>query len=436
VFLSREDSESGASQEAWTGSVQGGLANAKSWFDRLLTGMVEAGLGIPALCLYLTLSESDLLARVVALGLPTPHDRPIRRAGGRNPWTAAEIRQLIEWWGDGIRVSRIAEALGRSKSGIYYKKRRLGLPARDRKSLTDRNPLDGSDVCLGAGVAAIEQPGPASATGFVDLVTWWERAERGDVERVNREHAAAESNCRGSDVAAAPGLGTVRLGTASPELLAAIQEAQRIANKQTGGERPDWTRVDLSEDEVFELALRGFAGQSRFGIARDMGISAQAAADRLTRLGMRSVREEWRSHGWRKNVETFDVEIGLERMETSGSRATVCDELRTLFFVGPQDRANVHRCPEWHRKFSDEARERRLCRERKAREKAENEGMARRKSSVERSVEGNPPRLGRDLAELQRIETRLNERYLAGLEKAIAAFEAELESDASRCLAA
>lgn len=442
MFLSREDSESGASQEAWTGSVQGELANSKLWFDRLLTGMVEAGFGIPALCLYLTLSEPELLARVVALGLPTPHDRPIRRAGGRNPWTEAEIRQLIEWWGDGIRVSRIAEALGRSKSGIYAKKRRLGLPARDRKGLVDRDPVAGFDMCLGAGVeiarrertsepdrgAARETRGrssPSEPSDASDLTGCAGQDVGSSAAVAQVAPTSGESICRGSagrskkraceagpeGVWAKPALpdggelGSVRRGTASPALLTAIDEARRLARKVYGSRAPDWSRVDWSEEATYELALRGFAGQSRFGVARDMGISVQAAADRLTRLGMGSVRKDWGKRGWSRQVEGFDVATALDRMRTSGAAARVCLEFCVLFFVGRQDRTKLRKCPEWHREHGDGP----------GKSKQRKEKLKTLEWEVFEEIQIHPAHL--DLVELKTWKQRCHEQYLAQLDE-------------------
>ena len=51
--------------------------------DALLRGMVAAGQGIQAILDYLGLSRMALEAHIVRLGLPMPHDRPRRRAGGR-----------------------------------------------------------------------------------------------------------------------------------------------------------------------------------------------------------------------------------------------------------------------------------------------------------------------------------------------------------------
>jgi len=114
------------------------IVGAVSPFDYVLAGMIAAGLGIEAICLYLGTAKTVLLERLAALGLATPHDRPLRRSGGKNPWTAGETRQFLGWWVEGVQVACMAEALGRSRGALYGKRARLGLPARNRKRLVFR----------------------------------------------------------------------------------------------------------------------------------------------------------------------------------------------------------------------------------------------------------------------------------------------------------
>lgn len=350
--------------------VGGTGANTKSFLDHVLEGMIRAGLGIQAICLYLTLSAPELDTWVHRLDIPQPQDVPLRRPAPRRGWTASEVRQLIEWWGQGIRVGRIAEALGRSKSGIYTKKRRLGLPARERKSLVDRDLLGATDVCLGAGVEVERVEAPvatkrrkarrspkgeaqagSSATSEQEAVVF---APSGEGERVS---AAVGDGCGtasqvAEDVAGVVEVpseehGSVRLGTASPMLLAAIAEAKAMTRYGCAG-RPDWTRLEITEDEFYELGLRGFAGQTRFGVARDMGISAQAAADRMSRAGIGSVRRGLTGADWRQ-VDFFDPAVGLGRMRTSGAVARVCFETKRLHYVSREDRNKFYSSPDCRR---------------------------------------------------------------------------------------
>ena len=82
----------------WAGVFRVAVAAAVAPVDYVLAGMVAAGLGAEAISLYLGLARTALFERLVELGLPAPHDRPLRRAGGRNPWSTEDVQQLIAWW--------------------------------------------------------------------------------------------------------------------------------------------------------------------------------------------------------------------------------------------------------------------------------------------------------------------------------------------------
>ena len=73
-----------------------------SLLRRVLPAMAARGHGIDALSLYLGLARTTLLDLVVELDLPTPHDRPLRKPGGRNPWSFADATLfLVVWLGGG-----------------------------------------------------------------------------------------------------------------------------------------------------------------------------------------------------------------------------------------------------------------------------------------------------------------------------------------------
>ena len=109
--------------------VAGGL------LARILPGMAGRGHGLETLCLYLAIARTALLDFIVALGLPTPHDRAHRRAGGRTPWLVQDIPVFIVLWMDGWQAASLAERFGRSRGSIWSKARQLGLPRRERRAL-------------------------------------------------------------------------------------------------------------------------------------------------------------------------------------------------------------------------------------------------------------------------------------------------------------
>lgn len=104
--------------------------------DSILIGMVAKGHGVEALCLFLDILKVDLLARVVALGLYTPHNGAVRRTNRvRNAWQVGEIRQLINLWELNLSSQYVSAKLGRSPGSIRSKARWLGLPRRPRSSI-------------------------------------------------------------------------------------------------------------------------------------------------------------------------------------------------------------------------------------------------------------------------------------------------------------
>ncbi len=104
--------------------------------DSTLSGMVAKGHGIEALCLFLDILQVDLLARVVALDLYTPHNGAVRRTSGiRHAWQVGEIRQLIDLWQLNLSCQYVSAKLERSTGSIRSKARWLGLPRRPRDSI-------------------------------------------------------------------------------------------------------------------------------------------------------------------------------------------------------------------------------------------------------------------------------------------------------------
>ena len=108
--------------------------------DRVLAGLIGKDHGLGAIAAYLGLSENAVLERVVAVGLPTPANRPMRLGAGPKAWSLLEIRRLIDLWCRNLPGTRIAGLLGRAAGGVYAKARRLGLFRRPRSALL-RGPL-------------------------------------------------------------------------------------------------------------------------------------------------------------------------------------------------------------------------------------------------------------------------------------------------------
>ena len=163
----REDGEAGcAAASAPAAEPPTFASSVRILLVRVLPSMVARGHGIDTLGLYLAIARAALLDLVVALGLPTPHDRPHRKAGGRNPWSLADIGIFILLWIAGWRAGSLAERFGRTPGAVWSKARQLGLPKRDRKSLVrpddPRVPLPAQ---LAQNASAADFPLAARASG-------------------------------------------------------------------------------------------------------------------------------------------------------------------------------------------------------------------------------------------------------------------------------
>ena len=329
-------------------------------FDGVLSGMVAAGLGVQALCLFLGLSEQALDDSLVRLGLHRPHDRPISKQGKRG-WTALDTMRLIVWRVACIHPEVIAQRLGRSVGAVRSKARRLGIPVPNRKDLRRVEPTRLRDPEPGwffSGTAAVEPAGnslfSADAASPGDKKT--HRPRRAAVEKdVVVPHPVAASTTpslsrakRTSGTAAlqrempffgvvpaqpnagpvskapvAPGL-TPSKSTASngPEPSRAIATAHTTnAVHRTKADLPAesdlaWvgrTRwINANEAAISAISMRYFGGQHPKYIARDAGMSESALHGVLYRANL--PRDRNRS----KFGEAFDLEMAEATLEASG----------------------------------------------------------------------------------------------------------------------
>ncbi|MDE1905070.1 MAG: hypothetical protein KGH75_01285 [Rhodospirillales bacterium] len=103
--------------------------------------MINAGQGIHALCLLLSLTRNVLDEHIVRLGLVTPHERPMR-TGGAKAWSVKDTLRLIVWRLAAVHPEIIAQRLDvpRSANAVRAKARRLGIPCPARKALHKPDP--------------------------------------------------------------------------------------------------------------------------------------------------------------------------------------------------------------------------------------------------------------------------------------------------------
>jgi hypothetical protein len=149
-------------------------------FDCVLAGMVAAGQGIEAICLYLGLTRAALDGGLARLGLQTPHERPLRKPGARG-WSVLDTIRLIAWRVAGVHPETIGQRLERSPAAVRAKARRLGIPKPQRSALRRLDPATLADPLPGF---AAPRPGsaesPLSSTNVCGTAAGfaWSRAER------------------------------------------------------------------------------------------------------------------------------------------------------------------------------------------------------------------------------------------------------------------
>ena len=279
-------------------------------FDCVLAGMVGAGLGIEAICLYLGLTRLVLDDNLVRLGLRTPHDRPLRKSGARG-WSVQDLQCAIYWRRDGIHPDVIGQRLGRSANAVRAKLRRIGVPPPGRKALRRVDPqslpprvpgfgFPGSDACnasslaLGDRALAVAPPaGPhPSASAFPCTPA-----------RAALPLVPAEVEPPRPVPSASP------LSQAAPQPVAGLSgDSANVATPASSKLR----RPEANWDWVMEVSLRYFGGQHYKAIGQDMGLTGAAVRSVMSRL------EIPRDHARSKFGPVCDLECARATLAASG----------------------------------------------------------------------------------------------------------------------
>jgi hypothetical protein len=349
-------------------------AAARFPFDAVLAGMVAAGQGILAICIYLGLSHKALDDHIVRLGLRTPPDRPLRNPGPKG-WSTLQTIYLIVWRVAGIHPETIAQRLSqlgppRSANGVRAKARRLGIPRPDRKSLRKVDPA--TLPCPVAGLGAIAD------TGFPGLPTTLAPAGPGaTAEAVDRRGIGPERPPASREAAAVDrpaGHPAAVRSSAAAEHERRLAPAQTSARKPIGplvcteqgatGWRPSnplpqtkeevclsgdltWIRQATkrltSEAVVWTVGMLYFGGQRWTASARRMGISEGAAKTLMTRCS-RPVDRDRTKFG-----EGFDEELAWENLQHLGLEVAKEKVSGVFFWRRKRDRASVTRSRKYRR---------------------------------------------------------------------------------------
>jgi hypothetical protein len=323
----------------WTALFVAPLIAALTPLDHVLAGMIRAGQGIEALCLYLGLARDALFDRIVELGLITPHDRPMRRPSGRHPWLAADVQLLIRLWVDGVRIVSIAGELDRSPGAVSAKARRLGLPKRDRRLLWRLGPSlcrrvtppppAPVPVPVEPARAPAENPAAAPAAEAPIVLSITTPAPASAPEPVQStgipQEAASTSpiEALAEQIPAQAPLSIPQLAPAAP-IVASSAALKPVSAPPSKRRKGIWTKeLDM------EFSMRVWGQQHPDAIAEAMahyGLTASALASRFTRLQLpRRDRADL--------VGEFDPVLAERTMKASGYVFRLCPVKKRHFWA-------------------------------------------------------------------------------------------------------
>jgi hypothetical protein len=311
-------------------------------FDAVLAGMVTAGQGILAICLYLGLSHEALDDHLVRLGLRTPPDRPLRNPGPKG-WSTLQTIYLIVWRVAGIHPETIAQRLSqlgppRSANAVRAKARRLGIPRPDRKSLRKVDPATLPYPVAGLGAIA--------DTGFPGLPPL--ALPPGPGATAQPSSSAAEHERRLAPAQAPAGKpiwavvgGESAIGWRSGHPIPQAKEEVCLSGDLTWIRQV--TKRLTSEAVVWTVGMLYFGGQRWTHSARRMGISEGAAKTLMTRCSRPIDRDRT------KFGEGFDEELAWENLRHLGLEVGKDKNTGAFFWRRQRDRACVTRSRKYRR---------------------------------------------------------------------------------------
>lgn len=276
--------------------------------QRALPGMVARGHGVETLCLYLKLAHAALFDMIVALGLPTPHGRAHRRAGGRTPWQPDDVSLFIVLWMEGWAAASLAQRFGRSRAAVWSKGRQLGLPRRERRDQfrpADPHAILQPSFSLPPGPAAgvpAAAPAPAAEPTTVPAKS---------VAQPMAPVPVAEVNPGTIQLVAQLSIPGVTIPGVTQAQLAAALDLPPIARKGQRGE------ILHGADRDLQLALRHYGSQHYVAASREMGMSPHAYLSRRRRLGLKPMQRG-------EFVDEFNPEWAAAYIQAHGYRRVQC----------------------------------------------------------------------------------------------------------------
>ena len=338
------------------GSAAPAPAPASAIARCVLAGLVAKGHGIELLCLYLGLARTALLDLVVDLDLPTPHDRPLRKLGGRNPWPFSDTALFIVLWMAGWRAESLGLRFGRSRGSIWAKARQLGLPGRDRRllfsppasRLANAGTIHQTSSQFAAARPARNRAPPAPADAPAP-------APAG-----HAEDEAAPAQVQGE--APAPTATQLALslptGDTALDLIDIAHAGLDLFRPTPVGtppvRRPKRREVEWTRERDIELAQRWWARQHYRAIARDMGLSPSCVQSRRFRVGLPSFNDLPGLFIFQPEelVDHFDPSVVAVHIAAAGYVERRCNRYAQegkQFWFWSKSKDGQHTSSEWHR---------------------------------------------------------------------------------------
>lgn len=325
------------------GAEPGGASAASGWkLDPVLAAMIAKGHGLEALQCFLGVTIAFILERVVACGMATPHDHPLRRNTHPRAWPSSDLPPFIECWIANWDVGSMSDTFGRSRGGIYALIRRLGLPGRRRGDI--RRPTTRAVAAIGAARRITTGPGTGSSTtGGLEVAS--ALVTKGCVAQppllTRRQQARVTCTLAATT---APTAATARRRTDGLEPAQAQAEAPSLPEPETGMRRvrtvtgfdglPLAVEVRDNRGQVawtprleLYVASTRWAGQHPRAAARDLGISFGAIR---TRLDLMEVPSRPRV----ELTEAYDAELARKRLRKAGLEVRRCSKHEGRLFFG------------------------------------------------------------------------------------------------------
>ena len=352
--------------------------------DPVLAGMVAAGQGIQAICLYLGLTRAALDDHLARLALRLPHDRALRNPGPRG-WSNLDTQRLIVWRVGSIHPETIGRRVCRSANAVRAKARRLGIPRPDRKSLQrvdpasleDPAPLFAGSGQTGSPESSLKSPcAPCgTAAGPVSVRTGADTSAAVTVlppESETTAPAVARLPCDGAAqrlrelefpiVAHAcpslplherPGPGFVPVPPQiwplvvelEPRIKAEVKLADVVPKLAYIGWVGETRHILRDAAAVLVLSPRYFGGQHWKWIAQDARMHKPQLASDLTRIRLPRDFDRW------KFRKTFNLECALYSLLESGYLLRRNKERGNYEWVNARDLRNIHQSWETRRKW-------------------------------------------------------------------------------------